>query len=104
MSRRLLAVAALMVAALLPDAAPAQVVGGFGGRSGTTASGARAATVSTSHRVDISADSLWAAGARGIGLTGHAWRFRLGDEMAWTSPGYYDGDWQPIRPGAAAAG
>ena len=51
-------------------------------------------------RVDLSADSIWNAGERGVPIGSAPWRFRLGDDMAWTSAGHYDGGWASVVPGA----
>jgi PAS domain S-box-containing protein len=48
--------------------------------------------------VDIPADSIFENHA--IELDNRAWRFKLGDDLAWTSPGFYDTDWAMVVPDA----
>ena len=69
----------------------------LGGSTEAGGAGARTA-VGEQTRIELSADSVWRAGATGVHLDDIAWRFRLGDELAWTSPGYYDGGWALLRP------
>ena len=82
------------------DAAPLAAQGFAPGIRQRPVEGATAVLM-TFTRVEISADTLWAAGEAGISITGEPWRFRIGDELGWTSSGQYDGDWGLVVPGMA---
>jgi PAS domain S-box-containing protein len=84
----------------LGGAAHAQGLPGGFGRDGAPAAAHRAAAAGPVERIEISADSVWRAGRAGVPLDRQQWRFRRGDDLAWTSPGYYDADWAPIVPSA----
>jgi PAS domain S-box-containing protein len=91
-----LRIAAAAAAALLfvsATATHAQRLGGSGERVGGTE---RTGTPQT--RVELTADSVWQAGTGGVHLDDASWRVRLGDDLAWTSAGYYDGAWALLRP------
>jgi PAS domain S-box-containing protein len=74
----------------------AQRLGGSGERTG----GVALSTV-PQMRVEVTADSVWRAGSTGVHLDDAGWRVRIGDDLAWTSAGYYDGNWSVMRPDAA---
>ncbi|CAN5713284.1 hypothetical protein BH23GEM9_BH23GEM9_33580 [soil metagenome] len=73
--------------------AHAQRLGGGAERSG---GGEHTGTPQT--RIELTVDSVWSSGAAGVHLDGALWRFRVGDDLAWTSAGYYDGNWATLRP------
>jgi PAS domain S-box-containing protein len=67
----------------------------FGGTE-HSGSATTAVPVAAPARVELSVDSVWRRG--GVHLDDSPWRFRLGDELAWTSPGFYDANWMGLRP------
>jgi PAS domain S-box-containing protein len=88
-----LAAAACVLALACVGSAHAQRLGTSAERtSGTERSGTERT------RVELTTDSVWAAGAAGVYLGDALWRFTIGDNLAWTSAGFFDGSWTLLRP------
>jgi PAS domain S-box-containing protein len=97
------ALAFLVLPSLLSTSpARAQGLAGFDRNRAGSAGMARGSSAGYAS-VELSMDSLMNASttATAVRLENQRWRFKLGDDLAWTSTRYYDGDWQTVSPGSA---
>ncbi len=97
--------AAIAAGLCFATAAPAHAQGLAGFNRGSGNAGGGTTAVAQYTRVELPADSVWNASdyKAGFNLTAKPWRFKLGDELGWTSAARYDGDWSTVTPESALA-